>query len=265
MKYKVISMDFDGTLLTSDKKVSDKNKEALLKYKKNNYFIVGITARNISSVNNVCDINMFNYLILNNGAYIYDVENKEIINISNIDKDIAINITKYFEDASYQIDYCSLNNYYIYKNKNIENKSFLKRITSIEEVEEEIVRMNIFLKDNSEVDKYKEYIKKYFKNIDFFQMSDTDNKNDKKWLVLTSKGTNKLETLKILCSKLKISINEVVFFGDSSNDLLIIGKVGLGVAMGNALKEVKEQAKAITLSNDEDGIAYFLENDISLK
>ena len=29
--------------------------------------------------------------------------------------------------------------------------------------------------------------------------------------------------------------------------------------MGNALKEVKEQAKSITLSNDEDGIAYFLE------
>ncbi len=61
------------------------------------------------------------------------------------------------------------------------------------------------------------------------------------------------------------TINCSWVFGDSSNDLLIIGKVGLGVAMGNALKEVKEQAKAITLSTDEDGIAYFLEkiqNDI---
>lgn len=262
MNYKIISMDFDGTLLTSNKKVTDKNKEALLNYKKNNYIIVGITARNISSVNNVCDISMFNYLILNNGAYIYDVENKEIINISNIDKDVAINITKYFEDAAYQIDYCSLNNYYTYKNNNINNKSFLKRVNSVEEVEEIIVRMNIFLKDNSEIDKYKNYLEKHFKNLDFFEMSDTDNKNNKKWLVLISKGTNKLETLKILCSKLRISINEVVFFGDSSNDLLIIGKVGLGVAMGNALEEVKNQAKEITLSNDEDGIAYFLKKII---
>ena len=262
MNYKIISMDFDGTLLTSNKKVTDKNKEALLNYKKNNYIIVGITARNISSVNNVCDISMFNYLILNNGAYIYDVENKEIINISNIDKDVAINITKYFEDAAYQIDYCSLNNYYTYKNNNINNKSFLKRVNSVEEVEEIIVRMNIFLKDNSEIDKYKNYLEKHFKNLDFFEMSDTDNKNNKKWLALISKGTNKLETLKILCSKLRISINEVVFFGDSSNDLLIIGKVGLGVAMGNALEEVKNQAKEITLSNDEDGIAYFLKKII---
>ena len=262
MNYKIISMDFDGTLLTSNKKVTEKNKEALLNYKKNNYIIVGITARNISSVNNVCDISMFNYLILNNGAYIYDVENKEIINISNIDKDVAINITKHFEDAAYQIDYCSLNNYYTYKNNNINNKSFLKRVNSVEEVEEIIVRMNIFLKDNSEIDKYKNYLEKHFKNLDFFEMSDTDNKNNKKWLVLISKGTNKLETLKILCSKLRISINEVVFFGDSSNDLLIIGKVGLGVAMGNALEEVKNQAKEITLSNDEDGIAYFLKKII---
>lgn len=45
MKYKMISMDFDGTLLTSNKKVSDKNKETILKHKKNNYIIVGITAR----------------------------------------------------------------------------------------------------------------------------------------------------------------------------------------------------------------------------
>ena len=43
MKYKIISMDFDGTLLTSDKKVSDKNKKILLNFKKENYIIVGIT------------------------------------------------------------------------------------------------------------------------------------------------------------------------------------------------------------------------------
>lgn len=73
------------------------------------------------------------------------------------------------------------------------------------------------------------------------------------------KGTNKLETLKKLCLKLDIDINEVIFFGDGGNDLSIISNVGLGVAMENALEEVKNKAKKITLSNDEDGIAYFLE------
>lgn len=66
-----------------------------------------------------------------------------------------------------------------------------------------------------------------------------------------------METLKKLCLKLDIDINEVIFFGDGGNDLSIISNVGLGVAMENALEEVKNKAKKITLSNDEDGIGYY--------
>lgn len=91
-------------------------------------------------------------------------------------------------------------------------------------------------------------------------MSDTDNKNNRKWIVLTPKGINNFETLKGLCLKLHISVDKVIFFGESANDLPIISQVGLGVAMKNALKEVKEQENEITLSSDNDGIAYFLEN-----
>ena len=90
-------------------------------------------------------------------------------------------------------------------------------------------------------------------------MLDSDDKYKKKWIVVNNKGTNKYKTLKELCSKLNILVNEVIFLGDSTNDLSIISKVGMGIAMGNALQEVKEKAKEITLSNDEDGIAVFLE------
>lgn len=262
MEYKLISMDFDGTLLTSDKKVSKRNKDILIKLKRENYIIVGITARNLSSVKNVCDINMFNYLILNNGAYVYDVENDRTTTISNINTKIAIEITNYFKKDSYQIDYCALNNYYIYLNEKIDNRSFFKKIKNLDEIEEKIVRMNIFLKQNKENKKHIEYVKNNFSDLEAIEMSDTDNNTDVKWIVLNSKGTNKLETLKNLCSKINIDINEVIFFGDGGNDISIISQVGLGVAMGNALKEVKKEAKEITLSNNEDGIARFLEKII---
>lgn len=260
MDYKIISMDFDGTLLTSNKKVTDKTKEVLLKYKNNNYIIIGVTARNLASASNVCDINMFNYLILNNGSYIYDIENCNEININSIDRKIIIDITNYFKDVAEQIDYCSLNKYYVYKKAITQNKDFVVPINSIDEINETIGRMNIFLKNNEELNKYKEIIENTFENIDVVVMSDTDNKSNRKWLVLNPKGINKFETLKGLCLKLHISVDEVIFFGDSANDLPIISQVGLGVAMKNALKEVKEQSKEITLSNDNDGIAYFLEN-----
>lgn len=259
MKYKLIAMDFDGTLLTSDKKITEKNRDVLQKYKNNKYIIVGITARNLSSVNNVCNINTFNYLILNNGSYIYDVENNIGIDIGHINRNTLINITNNFKDFAEQIDYCSLNKYYIYKKENIKNNGFTVKINSFEDIKEIIVRMNIFLKSNEEIKKNKKYIESEFDDLNVFEMSDTDNNNSRKWIALNPKGIDKLKALEILCKKIDINLDEVIFFGDSTNDLSIINKVGLGVAMGNALKEVKEQAKEIILSNDEDGIAIFLD------
>lgn len=259
MKYKLISMDFDGTLLTSNKQVTEKNRKILLEYKNNKYIIVGITARNLSSVSNVCDINMFNYLILNNGSYIYDVQNRNGIDISNIDKKVQLKLTNYFKNIAEQIDYCSLNKYYVYKKSNIENKDFLVKINNIDEIKETITRMNIFLKNNQEISIYKNFIEDNFNTINTFEMMDTDNNKNKRWLSINPKETDKFKALEKLCLTLNIKIDEVIFFGDGANDLPVISKVGLGVAMGNALKEVKEQAKEITLSNDEDGIASFLE------
>ena len=72
-------MDFDGTLLTSDKQVTEKTRQTLIELKEKDYIIIGITARILPSVKNVCDISMFDYLILNNGNSLYDVKNKKDI------------------------------------------------------------------------------------------------------------------------------------------------------------------------------------------
>ena len=119
--------------------------------------------------------------------------------------------------------------------------------------------MNVFFNNYDEINENKKYIENNFNSLTAFTMLDTDNNSNKKWIAINSKETNKYKALEKLCLKLNINTDEVIFFGDSTNDLSIINKVGLGVAMGNALKEVKEQAKEITLSNNEDGIAVFLE------
>ncbi len=119
--------------------------------------------------------------------------------------------------------------------------------------------MNIFLKNNQEISIYKNFIEDNFNTINTFEIMDTDNNKNKRWLSINPKETDKFKALEKLCLTLNIKIDEVIFFGDGANDLPVISKVGLGVAMGNALKEVKEQAKEITLSKDEDGIASFLE------
>lgn len=90
-------------------------------------------------------------------------------------------------------------------------------------------------------------------------MNDTDQKNSRLWLTINPKGVNKLETLKLLCKNLKTNTNKVVFFRDGENDFSIMKEVGLGVAMENSVPIIKQTTKERTLSNDEEGVAFFLE------
>lgn len=260
MKYKIISTDFDGTLLTSDKKVSDKNKSTLLKYKKQGYKIVGITARNLPSVKSKIDLNIFDYIILNNGGYLYDVNNQDGNYIVSIDREIIEKIINHFKPIALGIDYISVNKYYMFRNSGqIDPRDFVQEVEEFDEIMEPISRMNIMANSLEEISSYKEYLDENVKEIDSIVMCDTDDKTCKKWIAINPKGFNKFTGLKELCKKLNVDIKEVIFFGDSANDIEIIKNVGLGVAMENALPEVKEIAKEVTISNEDDGVAYFLD------
>lgn len=66
--------------------------------------------------------------------------------------------------------------------------------------------------------------------------------------------------IEVLCNKLGIYKEEIISFGDGLNDLEIMEWVGCGVAMENAFDIVKERALFITKSNNDDGVAFFLES-----
>ena len=71
----------------------------------------------------------------------------------------------------------------------------------------------------------------------------------------TSKGKGVLQVAK----SLGVKPEEIISFGDNYNDMEMIQYTGLGIAMGNAVPELKQVADFVTLSNQEDGVAYVLE------
>ena len=75
-------------------------------------------------------------------------------------------------------------------------------------------------------------------------------------------GIDKALSIDRLIKKLKLTKENVVACGDGYNDLSMIQFAGLGVAMGNAQNGVLDAADFITLSNDEDGVAYVINNYI---
>ncbi len=74
----------------------------------------------------------------------------------------------------------------------------------------------------------------------------------------TPLGVDKTRALKETFSVLGIDRSEVISFGDAQNDQSRIEWAGIGVALGNAVDEVKTVADYVTLSKNEDGIAAAL-------
>ncbi len=76
-------------------------------------------------------------------------------------------------------------------------------------------------------------------------------------------NASKKNALKQLCADFQIMPDRVLAIGDSRNDVPMLRWAGVGVAMGNALSEVKESVRFVTASNAEDGVALAIERFVS--
>lgn len=80
------------------------------------------------------------------------------------------------------------------------------------------------------------------------------------WYKFSKQNAVKERAITEISNKLNITFSEIMAFGDDYGDIEMLKLCGKGIAMGNAIEEVKKVADEITLSNDEDGVAEYLEN-----
>lgn len=80
------------------------------------------------------------------------------------------------------------------------------------------------------------------------------------YLEIYPKGVHKGQALRAICRELGIREEETIAFGDQELDIPMIEAAGAGVAMGNAIPALKERADFITKTNNEGGIAFGLEH-----
>ena len=84
---------------------------------------------------------------------------------------------------------------------------------------------------------------------------------DSRWwqVNVTAPGTSKGAALRDLCALFDIPLRDTLAVGDGINDVELICAAGLGIAMGNAVEEVKQVAAAVVADNKNDGVAEALE------
>ena len=83
-----------------------------------------------------------------------------------------------------------------------------------------------------------------------------------KLIQIMSTASTKWNGVKTMLETLGIQPNEAVYFGDDNDDIESIKNCGMGVAVSNAIGEVLEVADFITGSNDNDGVAWYIEKNI---
>lgn len=271
MKYKLIAIDMDGTLLNSNNEVSDRTRQALKRAMEQGVHVVLATGRLLKSALLYAEnLELNNYIVACNGAVIAD-EFNDIVYKRYIDKNTAVEVMKLAKECG--IYYHFYNEYDFYSNIYVEEVvNFYNSSASM--FGKPGININIFDKvddilNNHDINVYKfmfiddnmnklSNFKKELNRFNDISMSTSWRNN----LEIMSKEVSKGNGIKYLCEKLGIIPEEVITIGDNENDLSMISFAGLGVAMGNGEDIVKKNAKYITATNNEDGVAKVIEKFI---
>lgn len=290
MKYKLVAIDLDGTLLDSHSEVSEENKQAIKKLKDKGAEIVITSGRMSSSIKEITEeIGANKFFISGNGSMIYDIEQNKIIYNNTLSKEKVLKIIKICEKNSI---YCSINTessiitnnlayntlVYNYENsKKAENK--ITKINVVNDLYEYINSTNTSLitkiticDDNEIVFKRMLKIFKEIPEINVLEVSHMSKKVIKSgtenidikyyYTEITNENVNKWEAIKYLADILKIKREEIATIGDNINDLEMIQNSELGIIMGGSALSTKNLENIITKSCDESGVAFAINNYI---
>ena len=267
-KVTLVATDLDGTLLTGNKKVTEKTRKAIQDLK-NRGIIFGIASGRpvestlILSKDWGLDEDV-SFLIGMNGGTIYDVRKEEKEEYYLMKGETILKIIHHFQDMN--VLFHILVGNHRYTNHSIEEtRAHAKLFGEIEtEVDLEqfllgkkINKLIIYLMDPNDMDAVKERAKSLISS-EFTSFQTAPNLYE-----YVDPNINKGFGIKKVCEHFGVDIKNVVAFGDAGNDKEMLEVVGMGVAMKNATDDVKEVADYISeYTNEEDALGYFVENYI---
>ena len=259
---KLIATDLDGTLLNNNKEITEYNINILKELIKNhNVQLILSSGRpyeGIKSYNKILENN--NYSIIFNGASIVDA-NGQVIYKQTVEENDAKTIIKLSEKYDVCVHVYD-NGKYIISKEDFPIKSYVQKEHTIDTIIG-LENIETYKFDKMLILGKRDILNKFYKEI----LENTDvhsSFSGDLFLEITSKIGNKGKSLEWICNNKGISSNNIIAFGDNFNDIEMIEYAGIGVAMANAEEEVKKKADYITLSNNENGVGYFLKNIFEL-
>ncbi len=268
-KYKMICLDIDGTLLNSEHSISQNTKE-VIQIVSEEIPVILVSARMPKGILYLLEeLNISSPIISYGGSLIMDDKSNVLSNVTipivevkhvyKLVKELGIHISLYKEDEWYveKIDDWAVQEGVITNISPI-TASFTD-LFDLWEKKNSGPNKILCMADQDKLEGLAGKMKEYnSNNLNTYFSKST-------YLELMSSNVSKISAIEVLCVKYGIQRSEVIAIGDNYNDISMIEFAGLGIAMGNAPDEVKQYADAITLSNDEDGVAEAIKKYIQFE
>lgn len=264
MAYELLVLDLDGTLTTSDKTISPKTKEAIMKLQEAGKKVVLASGRptpGIVPLAKELELEKYgSYILSFNGGCIINCANNEIVYEAHVDHK---HVSKLYDVAyKYGVNLSTYNGDIVYTGFEPNEQTRLEcrvchlTATVLDNFVEEIdFPMNKLLVagDADKLAKMEIELKEYFKDeLNIYR-------SEPYFIEVMPPMIDKAYGLSKMLEILGIKREEMICCGDGFNDLTMIEYAGLGVAMANAQQVVLDVADYVTLSNNDDGIAHVIE------
>lgn len=244
--------DLDGTLLRTDKTVSSYSLDIINEIKKQGIIFVIATARPVRTVKKYLPFLKYDAGIFHNGAVIYN-KNERIGGIGiETPLNIVINILNGLPEYRVSVEANDM----LYSNFNADEiwhgVEYIKTDNFNELKDKTADKIIVEANSPDEMNK----INKYINSDLYLQLSEN------RIAMIMHKQATKINGINVISKQYGISIDEIAAFGDDYNDINMIESCGMGIAVSNAINEVKNAADEICSGNDDDGVAKWLEENI---
>lgn len=254
---KLILTDLDGTLLHDDKTISDFSLQVLKEAQKSGILIGFSTSRAKIAIKEYIDQVKPDFLITNGGASVF-VEDQVIYSCEFTPQETQTILNAVYkvcgENAEMTADHVDK----IYWNRHVEEMSVKFADYSIyddfKNFNQSAMKICVQTTDENKAAQIAASIGAG--KIDYLKFSDIP------WYKFSKSGATKEKAIEALIDYTHIPIEQTAAFGDDFNDIGMLKLVGTGVAMENAIKEVKECANETTCTNNEDGVAKWIKDKI---
>ena len=262
MSKKLLALDLDGTAVDDNGKLGERSKRALLSARRQGHILCFVTGRrDIDMLPLGQDTHFVDYLILNNGGKIVTTADGHVIKNDLIAK----------KDAKMLISYCLQNGYLLHVvsgsywavNKMTPGtQSYVLELgvspefyRSLEDVPYDRVEGFMATSNGKEVGAY---IDRAGLDLDYVA-------SEPSCIDIMKNGVTKWNGIKALANCLAFPVSQTVAVGNYSNDIDMLTHAGIGIAVQNALPDVKNAADYVTRSdNNHDAVAEVVEKFILL-